>query len=122
MKYIKQFGIILIISLVGEILNRLISLPVPASIYGIVIMFLCLQFKIVKIESVKKTSMFLIDIMPLMFIPAAVGLLESWNIIKPVWLPYIAVTVVSTFVVMVISGIITQLLILHNKKKVKADD
>ena len=46
MKFLKQFTIILIVSFIGEILNHLIPLPVPASIYGLVIMFACLKFKI----------------------------------------------------------------------------
>ena len=81
MKFIKQFGIILAISFIGEIMNYLIPLPVPASIYGLVLMLLCLHFGIVHIDSVKDSGKFLIEIMPLMFIPAAVGLIESWKTI-----------------------------------------
>ena len=119
MKYIKQFLIIIFISFVGEILNFLIPLPVPASIYGIVIMFLALEFGLIKLSSVKETSKFLIEIMPIMFVPAAAGLLDSWNILKPSWLYYLVITVVTTFVVMAVSGIITQFLI---KKSEKGDD
>ena len=46
MKYVKQFGIILLISFAGEALNYLLPLPVPASIYGLVLMFLCLQLRV----------------------------------------------------------------------------
>lgn len=56
MKYIREFGIIIVISLIGELLNYLIPLPIPSSIYGLVIMFLCLHFKIVKIADVKDSS------------------------------------------------------------------
>ena len=80
MKYLKQFGIILGLSLLGELLNYLIPLPVPASIYGLVLMFLCLHFKVIKLGDVKETAVFLIEIMPLMFIPAAVGLVNAWGI------------------------------------------
>ncbi len=79
MKYIGQFGIILVISFVGEILNYFIPLPVPASIYGLVIMFLCLHFGIIRVGTVKGTADFLIEIMPLMFIPAAVELMTLWH-------------------------------------------
>ena len=75
LKYLRQFGIILAIAFAGEILNHIIPLPVPASIYGIVILFFCLQFRILKVSAVKEVSSFLIEIMPVMFIPAAVGLL-----------------------------------------------
>lgn len=114
MKYIKQFFIIILVSFLGEILNMLIPLPIPASIYGIVLMFLALEFKIIPIESVKETGKFLIEIMPIMFVPAAVGLIDSWVILKPSILEYAVITVVTTFVVMAVSGLVTQALM---KKK-----
>ena len=83
MKWMKQFGIILLISFVGEILEKWIPLPIPASIYGIILLFLCLKLNIIPHEAVHETGKFLIEIMPLMFIPAAVGLLETWDVIAP---------------------------------------
>ena len=115
MKYIREFGIIIVISLIGELLNYLIPLPIPSSIYGLVIMFLCLHFKIVKIADVKKTAVFLIEIMPLMFIPAAVGIIESWDIIKPNVIAYAIITIVSTVLVMAVAGRVTQFVISHSK-------
>ena len=116
MKYIREFGIIIVISLIGELLNYLIPLPIPSSIYGLVIMFLCLHFKIVKIADVKKTAVFLIEIMPLMFIPAAVGIIESWDIIKPNVIASAIITIVSTVLVMAVAGRVTQFVIRHSKK------
>ena len=100
MKYLKQFGIILVLSFIGELLNHVLPLPVPSSIYGLI-----------PLEEVDETGRFLIEIMPLMFIPAAVGLLEAWNIIQSVWLQYLAVTAVSTVFVMAIAGRATQYMI-----------
>ena len=111
MKYLKQFLIILAVSFIGEILNKFIPLPVPASIYGIVIMFLCLLTGITKLNQVKDAADFLIAIMPVMFIPAGVGLIDSYGIIKDSILAYAVVTLVSTVVVMAVSGIITQYVI-----------
>ena len=119
MKYIRQFLIILLISFLGELLKYIIPLSVPASIYGMVLMFLALELKILKVSDVKETSTFLIEIMPLMFIPAAVGLLETWDVIAPAWLEYVAVTVLSTWIVMIISGKVTQSVIRHRKKGVQ---
>lgn len=111
MKYIRQFGIILIISFLGEILHELLPLPVPASIYGIVIMLFCLKTKVISLDSVKETGKFLIEIMPIMFIPAAVGLITVWDVIRPKCVSYIIITIVSTVVVMAVSGHITQMII-----------
>ena len=116
MKYIREFGIIIVISLIGELLNYLIPLPMPSSIYGLVIMFLCLHFKVIKVHEIKKTAVFLIEIMPLMFIPAAVGIIESWDIIKPNVIAYAIITIVSTVLVMAVAGRVTQWVIRHSKK------
>ena len=119
MKWMKQFGIILLISFVGEILEKWIPLPTPASIYGIILLFLCLKLNIIPHEAVHETGKFLIEIMPLMFIPAAVGLLETWDVIAPAWLEYVAVTVISTWVVMIVSGRVTQFVIRRKRKDVQ---
>ena len=119
MKWMKQFGIILLISFVGEILEKWIPLPIPASIYGIILLFLCLKLNIIPHEAVHETGKFLIEIMPLMFIPAAVGLLETWDVIAPAWLGYVAVTVISTWGVMIVSGRVTQFVIRRKRKDVQ---
>lgn len=111
MKYIKQFGIILVISFIGELLNYIIPLPIPASIYGIILLFLCLEFKIIPLEAIEDTGNFLIEIMPIMFIPAAVGLVTSWDIIRPSLFQYLVVIAASTVIVMAVAGRITQALI-----------
>ena len=119
MKYIKQFAIIITFSFAGEVLRALLPLPVPASIYGLVLMLLGLVLHIIPLDSVKDTAKFLVEVMPLMFIPAAVGLLETWDVIAPAWLEYVAVTVLSTWIVMIISGKVTQSVIRHRKKGVQ---
>ena len=97
-------------------MNKFIPLPVPASIYGIVIMFLCLLFKVIKLEQVKDAADFLIAIMPVMFIPAGVGLIDSYGIIKDNIIAYVVVTFVSTVAIMAVSGIVTQLVIKAGKR------
>jgi len=111
LKYVMQFALILAVSFVGEILNFLIPLPIPASIYGIIILFLCLEFKIIKLSWVKDVGTFLIAAMPVMFIPAGVGLMASWNILRPSIVAYAVITLVTTVVVMAASGLATQLVI-----------
>ena len=115
MKYLRQFGIILGVTCAGEVLKYFIPLSVPGSIYGLILMFVLLFTGILKVEHVKETGEFLIEIMPLMFIPAAVGLTESWDKISPIFWKLIIVTAVSTVLVMAISGRVTQFVIRHEK-------
>ena len=117
MKYVKQFLIILLISFIGEGLNYAVPAPIPASIYGMVILFVCLCTKIIKLDDVKDTGMFLIEIMPLMFIPAGVGLMKSWGVLKPLIVPVLVITVVSLVAVMGVSGRVSQRIIANEDKK-----
>lgn len=117
LKYVKQFLIILLISFIGEGLNFLIPAPIPASIYAMVILFVCLCTKIIKLEAVKDTGIFLIEIMPLMFIPAGVGLMKSWGVLKPLIIPVVVITVISLIAVMAVSGRVSQRIIKTQEKK-----
>lgn len=117
MKYIRQFGIIIIVSFLGELLNKLIPLPIPGSIYGLVIMFIALKTKIILLYSVKDTGKFLVEIMPLMFIPPAVELLNLWDTLKPMIISLITITIISTIIVMAVSGRITQRILRIEKIK-----
>ena len=116
MKWMKQFGIILLVSFVGEVLEKWIPLPIPASIYGIILLFLCLKLRIIPHESVHETGKFLIEIMPLMFIPAATGLMTSWGIIRAKLFAYLAIAVITTVLVMVVSGRVTQFFLRRGKE------
>lgn len=116
MRYVKQFGIIIVVSFLGEILHSLIPVPVPASIYGLVLMFAGLITGVIPYDSVKEVGTFLVDIMAIMFLPAAVGLMDAFDILRPVLVPFAVITVVSTIVVMVVSGKVTEIVMHHSKK------
>lgn len=120
MKYMKQFGIILAISLGGEVLNAGLPLPVPASIYGLLLMLAALCLKLIRVEQVKETAAFLIEIMPMMFIPAAVGLVRSYDILRPKLLAYAVITLGTTYLVMGVSGRTAQRLM--ERKRGARDD
>ena len=117
MKYLKQFSIILAISCLGELLSFWIPAPIPGSIYGIVLLFLGLVTKAIPIHAVKETGHFLVEIMPVMFIPAAAGVLESWELIASSWLQYGLLTIVTTVAVMGVAGRVTQLFTGKGEKK-----
>lgn len=117
MKYLKQFLIILAISLLGEVLKELLPLPIPASIYGMVFLFILLLTGVIKLDQVKDAGKFLIEIMPVMFIPAGVGLMSSWNVLKPVLVPVSIITIITIFTVMGATGIVSQIVIRKDKSK-----
>lgn len=117
MKLLKQFLIILAISFVGEVLKYFLPLPVPASIYGMVILFIGLLTGLIPLESVRDAGKYLIEIMPVMFIPAGVGLMSSWGTLRPVLLPVSIITVVALITVMGATGRVSQFVIRMQKRK-----
>lgn len=110
MKYLKQLLIILGFSLAGELLQTVIPLPVPAAIYGLVLLFIALLTGLLKPEKIAETADFLIGIMPVLFVAPAVNILAYWDIISPKLVPIVVITVVSTFLVFAVAGHVTQLL------------
>jgi holin-like protein len=105
----RQFCIIILISFTGEFLSNIIPLPIPGSIYGLVIMLSILRLK--SLNQIQDTAEFLLDIMILMLIPTAVGLIESWRSLKEILLPVAIITVVTSVLVMVVTGWVTQLFV-----------
>ena len=112
MKFIRQFLIIILISFAGELLHAILPLPVPASIYGLLILLAGLQTK-----AVDEAGGFLIEIMPMLFIPAGVGLMVSWGDLKPVLVPIMVTIVVTTVLVMGVSGRTAQFVLKKEEKK-----
>ena len=111
MKYMKQIAIIFGVTCIGEFLNYFLPLPVPASIYGLILMLVLLVTHVIKIEHVDAVGTFLVEIMPMMFIPAGVGLVTSFEKLRPVLFPVLVITVVTTFLVMAVTGKVTDAVI-----------
>lgn len=115
MKYMFQFMIIAVISSAGELLNYLLPLPVPASVYGVIILFICLLSGIIKLEQINEAAGFLLNIMPLLFVPAAVNLITVYGDMKGSIIQIIIITIISTVAVMSVTGIVSQLIIKKRK-------
>ncbi|MBQ3021764.1 MAG: CidA/LrgA family protein [Clostridia bacterium] len=117
MKYVWQLTIILGVSFLGEALSELLPLPVPASIYGLVIMFILLLTGALKVQSIKETSDFFLVAMPILFIAPGVGVIDYWDVIKPILLPAVIIMFIATIIIMVATGGITQWVIKLNGKR-----
>ena len=117
MKYVRQFVIIMVFTFLGEVLKALLPFPVPASIYGLLSLLLALETKLLPLASVRDVGEFFVEIMPLTFIPAGVGLLESWGVMKPMLGSLVLTVVVSTILVMAVSGLVTQGVIALRKRR-----
>ena len=119
MKYIKQFMIIMIIAFMGECVKELLPFKIPGSVYGLAIMLVGLMSGVIKLESVKDTAEFFIAVLPVMFVAPSVGLLSAWPQLKSILLPFCIIAVISTFVVMIVTGRVSQMVIRLTKPKEK---
>lgn len=117
MKFIKQFAVIVVMTFLGEVLNFLIPLPVPGSIYGMLLLFLCLQTGILKLSQIEETADFLLGIMPLFFISPTVSLMSSIGIIKDSLLAIILICFLSAAAVFVATGRVSQAVIRRQREK-----
>lgn len=128
MNYIFQLAIIFGISFIGEVLNILLPLPVPASVYGLVILFFLLCTKIVKIEQVETVAEFLMSIMPLFFIEPTVGIMNSYGLVKGNILSLFIACFLAFVAVIAVTGMVSQTIIrlgrrskIDENKKNKSD-
>ena len=117
MKYIKQLAIIIMVCFIGEIIRYIVPLPVPGSIWGLVLMFVLLVTGVVKLEKVETVADFLVDCMPIMFVPGGVGLMRSWSTLKSMLPAAVCSIVLVTPFVMLVTGKVTQKLIEKRAQK-----
>lgn len=121
MKYLMQFGIIIGLSLVGEVLNSVIPLPVPASVWGMVLLFVLLCLKVIKPDQVQDAADFLLSIMTVMFVPVGASLITSFADIKDEILGIFAIIIVSTVVCFLVTGKVAQRIIDKSENKGKEE-
>lgn len=120
MKYLPQIGRIFGLCVIAELLYHLIPLPIPASIYGMVLLFACLQLKIFRLEDVKDAGGFLTGLLPVLFVASAVSLVDHWAVLKPALLPLLAILLIPTALTFLVAGRVTQWML--KKKEDKGHD
>jgi holin-like protein len=119
MKIFREAIIVLGIYLLGEIISRWFSLPIPGNILGMLILLVLLCTKVIKVEKVENISDFFLEHLAFFFIPAGVGLLNSFTSIKDSLLLIILLCVVTTAIVIVTTGLIVQFIMNLQRKNIK---
>ena len=108
MKYLSQFLIILGFTLAGEALQRIVPLPIPASVYGLTLLLSALCLKVVKLEQVKQAGTFLTSILSILFVSPTIGIVDDWGLIRNDLLPILLLLAGSTALTFGISGRVAQ--------------
>lgn len=105
----------------GEVLHAVLPLPIPASVYGLILLLAALKLGFVKLEQVKEVGLFLTGIFPLLFVPAAAGVMELWAEMGDMLLPIVLAIVPVTVLVLASAGRTTQALTRRKSKEVPHD-
>lgn len=117
MHYLKQFTVIIAISAVSELLALFIPLPIPASIYGMSLLFLLLMKGVLKLQQVENAANLLLGIMPALFVVSGAGLITSYGQIAENFASWVAVNIGSTIVILTTTGLLAQGMISRKKAK-----
>lgn len=115
MAYVFQFAVILLVTFIGEILHALIPLPVPAGIYGLVLMFIFLKTGLIPLDKIRKSANFLLDAMPVMFIGPCVGFMDIYREQGIAILYIAAISIITTVLVLTVTGRTAQFVIRHKR-------
>ena len=115
-KYLFQFARILVFCFLGEILHAVLPLPLPSSIYGLILLLLALRLNVIRMEDVNEVGLFLTGIFPLLFVPAAAGVMELWAEMGSMLLPILLSIFPVTVLVLITSGHTTQALVRRKQK------
>lgn len=115
-KYLIQFAIILIVCFLGELLYSSLNIPIPGNILGMLLLLILLLTGLLKMSMIEDVSNFMLKHLSFFFIPAAVGLITSFSLLQGRWTALLMIVVISTFIVAVVTGLTTQLLMKRREK------
>lgn len=119
MKKLGQFGIILSILVIGDIVQTAFKLPIPSTIIGIILLLSLLLFKVIKLQWVDEISEILLDNLSLLFIPAGVAIMNEFQMFRGNFLSVICIIVTTTMIVMLVTGYVVQALMNMHKDRRK---
>ena len=108
MKYLYQAGMILLFTFLGEGLAEIIPFPIPAAIWGLLLLFLALSLRIIRAEQIREASGFLIALLPVLFVAPTVNLMDQAKALLGSLPAVTVIIIVSTFLTFLVSGRVTQ--------------
>ena len=117
MKFLHQAVILAAVTFAAEIIKFFVPLPVPASIYGLLILFALLKSGVLKLEQVETVGNFLLEIMPLLLVSPSVSFLTAMDSIQTMLLPVLIMGFVGTTLVMAVTGRAAQWVIRRGAKR-----
>ena len=117
MKALRELGIILGVLFAAHIIQSITKLPIPSAVLGMFILLILLLTGIVKVEMVEGVSNFLLKYLTFFFLPAGIGIMTEFDLIKDIWVKFLLISLISTALVIAITGLVSQGLLKRKEKK-----
>lgn len=122
MKFVRQVSIIIAVSFLAELMEVLIPLPIAASMYGLVLMLVGLVTRIIPLEKVEGAADFLVEIMPVLFVPPTVSIIANGEALRQILVPLVVICIVTTVLIMGVTGRVAQFLLRRGGKAGKKEE
>lgn len=108
MKIVRQVILLLSIVFMGEFLNKIVNIPLPGSVLGLLVLFALLLMQIIRLEQIEETSEFLMKHLAIFFVPVGVGLMNIMDVLKETWFLLLVISVTSSILVMSVTALVVQ--------------
>lgn len=110
MSSLIQVGVLMLTMLVGTVLKELIPVPVPATIYGMILLFILLKAKVIKVHDIEPISSRLLAVLAFLFVPAGVGMINEFNSLKGHIVVVFLAIFLSNFITLFVTGHVVQII------------
>ena len=113
---VQSVFLLLMLKLTGEVLHRLLHLPVPGPVLGMIILAAYLLRRPEAMESgLRRVTAPLLNNMGLLFVPAGVGVVEVFDVLRRQWMPIEVGVMGSTMLALVVTGVLMQWLLRQSR-------
>ena len=116
---LREFIIIFIINYIGTIISKTLALPIPGTIIGLLLLFVLLYYKIIKLNMIENVANFLLANMTIFFMPPTVKIMDSYQLLQGNFIKFVVLIIVSTVITMGVTGKVVQFMIEHLERKEK---
>lgn len=104
MKIIRQIGIIFTVCWLSILVEKILPFAFPASVIGMILLFICLLTGVLKIEHIQEKADFLLENMAFFFVPAGVSIINYFDVLESTWIQLVVICVISTVVTFAVTA------------------
>ncbi|MDR4434966.1 antiholin-like murein hydrolase modulator LrgA [Bacillus tequilensis] len=120
--FLTQAFIFAVIMLVSNMIAAIVPIPIPASVVGLVLLFLLLCLKVIKLEQVETLGTSLTSLIGFLFVPSGISVMNSLGVMQQYGLQIVLVILLATIILLGATGLFSQLILsLSGKHKTEAD-